>query len=64
MYENEPRGRFMRFWYTFGMAAEEGAEDALLKMLGDFKSEGSNYGPVLNNLGYFYMKNGNMDKTY
>ena len=63
MYENEPRGGFMRYWYTFGMTAEEGAEDALLKMLEDFKSDGRNYGAVLNNLGYFYMKNENMDKA-
>ena len=63
MYENEPRGGFIRYWYTFGMKAEEGAEDALLNMLEDFKSEGRNYGAVLNSLGYFYMKNGNMRKA-
>jgi len=63
MHKNEPKGQFIKFWFTRGIEDLKEREKALLNLLEEFKSKKIDYGPILNMLGYYYAQNGDPEKA-
>ena len=63
MHKNEPKGQFIKFWYSRGIEDIKEREKALLDLLEEFKTKNIDYGPILNMLGYHYAQNGDPEKA-
>ena len=63
MHELEPRGNFIQQFYSLNIKDHKESISTIIEFIENAKKDGERYEHFLNNLGYKYMAEGNMEEA-